>query len=70
LSLHLPSQHCAKDTFSFVEEIKQVRHNNSYVVSFDVESLFTNIPLDETINLATDTILKNNNVKFNKDELK
>jgi len=40
------------------------------MISFDVESLFTNIPLDETINLATDTILKNNNVKFNKDELK
>ena len=38
--------------------------------SFDVESLFTNIPLNETINIATDLILqKNPDLKINKKDL-
>ena len=41
------------------------------LVSFDVTSLFTNIPLNETVNLAVDLILSNEpNLKINKDELK
>ena len=51
-------EHCAADTFSFVEELKKVRASNAFMVSFDVESLFTHIPLDETIALAVDLILK------------
>ena len=41
------------------------------MVSFDVESLFVNIPLLESINLAIDYILSNNpNIKLSKDNLK
>ena len=46
----------AKDTFTFVKEIQKVRCENSFMVSFDVTSLFTNIPLNETVDIAVDTI--------------
>jgi len=41
------------------------------MVSLDVESLFTNIPLLESIELAVDYILSGNpNIKLSKDSLK
>ena len=44
-----------KDTFEFVDRMQQVKFkNNSVMVSFDVKSLFTNIPVD----FVTDIILK------------
>ena len=33
---------------------------DKFLISFDVESLFTNIPLNETINIAVDLIFKHN----------
>ena len=39
-----------KDSFSFVSEILSVR-SAWYMCSFDVVGLFTNIPLDQTINI-------------------
>ena len=48
-----------KIRFTFIEEIKKVSHSPHFMVSFDVESLFTNIPLNETINIAVDLILEN-----------
>jgi len=38
-----------KDSFEFVNNISKMKNKNGYMVSFDVESLFTNIPVDETI---------------------
>ena len=38
-----------KDTFQFVQQISDININNYYMVSFDVQSLFTNVPLAETI---------------------
>ena len=52
LSPHLPEQYCTKETFTFVEELKQVSLVEQFLVSFDVTGLFTNIPLSETITLA------------------
>ena len=45
-----------KDSFSFVQEILNTSINSSKVVmaSFDVTSLFSNIPLHETINIICD----------------
>ena len=40
------------DTFSFVRDIKDVPMYGKFLVSFDVESLFTNIPLEECIDLT------------------
>ena len=60
-----------KDSFTFAEEIQKVRHPSLFMVSFDIESLFTNIPLAETINLAVDAIFKSNpNLKISKKDLK
>ena len=52
LQPHIPSEHCAGDTFTFVREIQSLSMQGKHMVSFDVESLFTNIPLEESINLA------------------
>ena len=38
-----------KNYFNFAEEVVNYDHN-LYMASLDVESLFTNIPLEETIN--------------------
>ena len=45
-----------KDTFTFVEELQQVSLVDKFLVYFDVTSLFTNIPLSQTIKLAVDLI--------------
>ena len=68
---YIPSDHCEKDTFTFVQKMHQVRCTNSFMVSFDVESLFTNIPLDETIDLAVNLVFQNKTgLKITKPELK
>ena len=41
----IPNDHSAKDTSSFVEELKKLSVTNKHMVSYDVTSLFTNIPL-------------------------
>jgi hypothetical protein len=43
-----------KDSFDFVNKISKIEANNKFIVSFDVESLFTNIPIDETIKIILD----------------
>ena len=46
-------------SFSFVKEITSFKSDNKTVMaSFDVSSLFTNIPLDETITIITDTLFR------------
>ena len=56
LSPNLPNEFCTKDTFTFVEELKEVSINDKFLVSYNVNSLFTNISLKETIKLAVDLI--------------
>ena len=49
------------DSFAFAEEIV---HQNSKLsrISLDVDSLFTNIPLEETINICTSLLYTNEDV--------
>ena len=49
LSPLVPNDYSCKDTFSFVSQIKNVNLSKKFLVSYDVTSLFTNIPLQETI---------------------
>ena len=56
----IPKEHCTKDSFSFSEEIQQVSGNDNFLVSYDVCSLFTSIPLQETIEIAVKLIFENN----------
>ena len=50
-----------KDSFSLVQELLSSSINSDGVVmaSFDVTSLFTNIPVDETIEIISDQIFAN-----------
>ena len=58
-------------TSTGANEITNLRTSNKFMVSFEVESLFTNIPLLESIELAVDYILSGNpNIKLSKDSLK
>ena len=46
-----------KDSFAFTEEIVH-QDSKLFMGSFDVDSLFTNIPLKETINICTKFLYK------------
>ena len=70
LQPYLPSSYSISDTFSFVQELNTVDLSNKFMVSFDVASLFTNIPLKESIDLAVSYITEGNaKLKFSKAEL-
>ena len=73
LKPHISSEFCATDTFSFVQEIQQFDFSDKLLVSYDVTSLFTNIPLSETIDLAVNAIIDGNmnpDLKLSKVHLK
>ena len=55
------NQYTVQDSFSFVKDIINTPNSNSYVMaSFYIKSLFTNIPLNETINIASDSLYDSN----------
>lgn len=64
-----------KDPFEFVNKIKNTVLNNekSYIMcSFDVESLYTNVPVYEAIDATLDLMFKPNkrtNLLFNRDQM-
>ena len=71
LSPHVLMQNCAIDTFSFVDDLKKVSSNDNFLVSFDVVSLFTSIPLNETIGLAVNLLIANEpKIKMSRTQLK
>ena len=51
-----PNDYSCKNTFSFVSQIKNANLSKKFLVSYDVTSLFTNIPLQETIDIAINLI--------------
>ena len=52
LSPLVPNDYSCKDTFPFVSQIKNANLSKKSFISYDVASLFTNIPLQETIDIA------------------
>ena len=60
-----------KDSFSFAKEIVE-QDSNFYMGSLDMDSLFTNILLEETINICTESIYDQNDSTegLNKSEFK
>ena len=44
-------------TFDFAEKVRK-QNSNLYMASFDIDSLFTNLPLDETIDLCISKLFK------------
>ena len=66
----VPNDYSCKDTFSFVSQIKNANLSKKFLVSYDVTSLFTNIPLQETIDIAINLIFNNNpNLNITRKEL-
>ena len=71
LSPLAPNDYSCKDTFSFVSQIKNANIYKKFLVSYDVTSLFTNIPLQETMDIAINLIFNHNpNLNITKKELK
>ena len=60
LSPLVPNDYSCKDTFSFVSQIKNANLSKKLLVSYDVTSLFINIPLQETIDIAINLIFHHN----------
>ena len=60
LSHLLPNDYSCKDTFSFVSQIKNVYLSKKFLVSYEITSLFTNTPLQETIDIAINLIFNHN----------
>ena len=62
------NEYTVKDSFQFAEEICE----QDPMDSLDVDSLFTNIPLDETIDICVNQFLENTDTieGFKKSELK
>ena len=59
---HIPDTHLLDSTENFIERLKECPCNNkNTMVSFDVVSLFTNVPLAETIELVIERLYDNNN---------
>ena len=59
------NQYTMKNSYSFVEEARTLDVSNKIMASFDVKSLFTNIPLDETINIICESMFKDKNTHCN-----
>ena len=56
-------KHTVKDTFEFIDVLRS--HPvpaSAHMCSFDVVSLFTNVPLEETINICLDVLYRNDEV--------
>ena len=55
------STYCLEDSFTFVKTIKNLKFDvsNTFWCSFDVKSLFTNIPLQEAIDICVTSLYDN-----------
>ena len=71
LSPLVPNDYSCKDTFPFVSQIRNVNLCDKFLVPYDVTSLFTNIPFQETIAIAINAIFNHNpNLNITRKELK
>ena len=69
--LLVPNDYGCKDIFSFVSQINNANLSKKFLISSNVTSLFTNIPLQETVDIAINFILDDNpNLNITKKELK
>ncbi len=50
--VQLYSKNCISDSFSFANVILQLGPAYSFICSFDISSLFTDIPLDQTMEIC------------------
>ena len=55
------NKYTVKDSLNFATEIVEQGSSN-FMGSLDIDSLFTNIPLEETIEICTNNLLKNSDI--------
>ena len=58
LSEFTKNKFVSKDSFEFAKYVRQ-QNPNLFMASFDIESLFTNLPLEETIKICVKKVFKN-----------
>ena len=58
------NQYTLPNSSKFIPEILQ-QHSNTFMVSFDVQSLFTNVPLSETIDIIINKLFPTQTTLFN-----
>ena len=51
------NEYTLKDSFEFAKDIIN-QNSGCFMASLDVDSLFTNVPLDETIKICIDELFK------------
>ena len=56
----VPDDYSCKDTLTFASQIKNENFSKKILVSYDVTRLFTNIPFQETIDVAINLIFNHN----------
>ena len=61
------SEHTIKDSFDFAKIVRSTSGSNNFMASFDVCSLFTNVPLMETINICAENLFEENNKPMSKE---
>ena len=69
---YIPDSYMLHSADRFLDKINNFKFEADHkLVSFDVQSLFTNVPLDEAINITADYIYsKDNQIKYNPPSLK
>ena len=62
--LEIYFKNCIKDSFLFAEEIRQLnlKPDESLLCSFNISSLFTNVPLAETIQICCNTLYEDDRI--------
>ena len=60
----ISNEFTVKDSFSFASEISTLRNRNYCMASFDIKSLFTNIPIDETNDIILSQLYPQPNTLF------
>ena len=65
------NDYSCRDTFAFVSQIKNANISKKFLVPYDVTSVLTNVPIQETIDIAINLIFNHNpNLTITRKELK
>ena len=66
---YIPSKHSITSNMEFLNQLKEFNHQpDDYCISFDVVSLFTNVPLEYTIEIITEELYKQSALRLNTDK--
>ena len=55
----MPSKYNIKSTHELIQVLHTIKPNNGILASVDVENLFTNVPINETIDIIINNIYNN-----------